>query len=119
MTVSKSKPVPDERKYTVGGRTITGFDNACACAGAIFDICGIVVAVVEQAAPDTGPSPEQLAALERFAARQGRDWKYALNIVWMNGSYGNIGDDSAYLQQIRNNFGPQWLETYEQQGRRV
>lgn len=66
-----------------------------------------------------GPTEPQLAALDRFAARHRNHphgWKEKLWNVWMSGAYGNTPDhpdDSGYLQQIRNNFGPKWLETYE------
>jgi hypothetical protein len=62
------------------------------------------------------PSPEQLAAIRRFAERHGRTWKSALNAAWMRVAYDftarESGDD-ALLQQVRNNFGPSWLHTFQ------
>ena len=61
---------------------------------------------------DNTPTAEQLDALRRFAAVNGRTWKSALNTLWMNGAYNNAvlgGADPGYLQQIRNSFGPSWL----------
>jgi len=57
------------------------------------------------------PSIEQWAALQRFAARHGRTWKATLREAWMSGNYPTTDgeDDAAYLQQIRNTFGPRWL----------
>lgn len=49
------------------------------------------------------PTPEQLAALEVYAAEHGRTWKAQLNDDWMNGRA------SGPLQQVRNQFGPSWL----------
>jgi len=59
------------------------------------------------------PTQEQLKALREFASRNGRNWKSALNAKWMNGAYDWDVDDSASLQQIRNNLGPSWLITYK------
>lgn len=61
------------------------------------------------------PSVEQLAAVRRFAASQGHTWKQALRDAWMRGYYpvGTQGDDSGYLQQLRNTLGPSWLKTFK------
>lgn len=55
---------------------------------------------------------EQLQALKQFADANGRNWKSALNTVWMNGAYNYAvlgGADPGCLQQVRNEFGPSWL----------
>jgi CRISPR/Cas system CSM-associated protein Csm5 (group 7 of RAMP superfamily) len=61
------------------------------------------------------PNCEQLNALKLFAEANGRTWKTKLNTLWMNG-YGDAilgGADTAYLQQVRNNFGPTWLTKFK------
>jgi hypothetical protein len=57
------------------------------------------------------PNAEQLEALKQFAASNGRTWKSALRHAWETGDYGVIQytNQAAYLQQIRNSFGPSWL----------
>lgn len=50
------------------------------------------------------PTQEQLKALLDFAAENGRGWKVKLDEVWMKASGG------PHLQQVRNNFGPSWLQ---------
>jgi len=62
------------------------------------------------------PSPEQLAAIRRFAKRHGRTWKAALNAAWMRAAYdfaARENDDAALLQQVRNSFGPSWLVNFQ------
>ena len=54
------------------------------------------------------PSTEQLEALKAWAALYGRNWKSPLRDAWMTGDYGSF-EQSNYLQQIRNTFGPSWL----------
>ncbi len=54
---------------------------------------------------------EQMESITRFAANNGEKWKSKLNEIWMNGGYGNI-EDSCYLQQIRNQYGPQFLSEF-------
>lgn len=53
-------------------------------------------------------SPEQMDAVQRFAAQMGRTWKSELRDAWMTGNY-PAGCMSNTLQQIRNAFGPSWL----------
>lgn len=56
------------------------------------------------------PNAEQLGAIQRFAARKGRDWKHSLNACWLRASYPGAPDgDAALLQQVRNALGPSWL----------
>ncbi len=65
--------------------------------------------------PMLQPTDEQMAAIERFAKLNGRKSKTVLWSEWMNGSYHHViaqkGDD-ALLQQVRNQFGPTWLEKF-------
>lgn len=57
------------------------------------------------------PDREQAAALVRFAERQGGRWKAELHICWMNAAYPDAPEaDRPLLQQVRNEFGPLWLE---------
>lgn len=59
------------------------------------------------------PSKEQLQAAARFAKRHGRRlWKTRMRSLWMGGSsrrYGASADEAAFLQQLRNECGPLWL----------
>lgn len=55
---------------------------------------------------------EQVNALRDFERRNGRYWKSKLHDIWMTGDYG-YEDDSASLQQIRNQFGPSWLVKFK------
>jgi hypothetical protein len=54
------------------------------------------------------PSTEQVEALKAWAAIYGRNWKSALRQAWMTGEYNGF-ENSHFLQQIRNTFGPSWL----------
>lgn len=57
---------------------------------------------------------EEEAALKRFKAANGRSWKRALNLAWMNGRYPATSDeDIPILQRIRNQRGPSWLQNAE------
>jgi hypothetical protein len=51
---------------------------------------------------------EQFNALARFARYHGRCWKAELRGCWITGHYPSFMD-SGYLQQVRNQFGPDWL----------
>jgi hypothetical protein len=63
------------------------------------------------------PNPDQLQALQNFANANGRRWKQCLRTAWETGDYaGNWHgcdypgeNDFAFLQQVRNQFGPSWL----------
>lgn len=57
------------------------------------------------------PTPEQLKALEKFAAIHGRNWKAPLREAWMTGDYDGF-KESNYLQQLRNTLGPSWLAKF-------
>jgi len=57
------------------------------------------------------PDMEQRAAVRRFARKQGGRWKAELHICWMNAAYPDAPEaDKPLLQQVRNQFGPLWLE---------
>lgn len=58
------------------------------------------------------PNAEQLAAIDRFAADHGRFWKRELRNAWVTGR-DLKHPDGALLRQVRNRFGPSWLETYK------
>lgn len=54
------------------------------------------------------PTPEQVEALKAYAAYHGRNWKSQLHADWMKA--GSAWDGPYYLlQQVRNSFGPTWL----------
>jgi hypothetical protein len=61
-----------------------------------------------------GPSEEQLAAVQAFAAKYANlrgGWKEHLITCWMSGA--DAREPSGHLlRQVRNQFGPSWLETY-------
>lgn len=61
------------------------------------------------------PTSEQVAALRRFHAVNGRAWKSHLNHAWMTGRYADHGaaGDASILQQVRNCFGPSWLVRFK------
>lgn len=55
------------------------------------------------------PTEAQLAALARFQRRYGRIWKAHLRSLWLSDQ---AYEDGALLRQLRNNFGPEWLNAY-------
>jgi hypothetical protein len=57
-------------------------------------------------------TPEQIAALNRFAAEYGRYWKSKLREMWMNGRDA-LREDGCYLRQVRNQQPPSFLDTYK------
>ena len=57
------------------------------------------------------PSTEQMEALKAWATLYGRNWKSSLRDAWMTGDYGSF-EQSNYLQQLRNTFGPSWLVSF-------
>ena len=62
-------------------------------------------------AATTGPGPvpqDVVAALQRFAARNGRRWKSALLTLWETGR-DDRESDGPLLRQMRTNFGPSFL----------
>ncbi len=50
------------------------------------------------------PNNEQVAVLIEFAREHSPHWKRELNAGWLRAAY------PGALQQVRNNFGPEWLE---------
>lgn len=53
---------------------------------------------------------DQREALKLFSEKNGQGWKDKLNLAWTSGSYKGLGSSqSALLQQVRNQFGPEWL----------
>jgi hypothetical protein len=54
------------------------------------------------------PSMKQIEALKAWATIYGRNWKSSLRQAWMTGEYNGF-ENSHFLQQIRNTFGPSWL----------
>lgn len=57
-------------------------------------------------------TPEQRAALDKFAAEHGRYWKSKLRAMWMDGRDAQR-KDGAYLRQVRNQQPPRFLEGYQ------
>lgn len=57
------------------------------------------------------PTTEQIKALNDFARENGRMWKVALRRAWQTGNYEGC-QYAPVLQQIRNTFGPSWLQSY-------
>lgn len=58
----------------------------------------------------SAPTAEQLAALERFAARSGRTWKAKLRDVWLGDP---VIEDQGHLRSLRNELGPRWLQRFK------
>lgn len=54
------------------------------------------------------PNPKQYQALIDFAAKHGRSWKRKLNHDWSHST-----NTSPLLQQVRNQFGPNWLVSFQ------
>lgn len=60
--------------------------------------------------------PEELAALQAFAAEYGREWKSYLEAAWLSHAYKGRhmgGADAGVLRSIRNQFGCEWLRTFK------
>lgn len=57
------------------------------------------------------PTLEQLQALLDFSRENGKNWKQKLSDCWMTGDYKGFAS-SSILQQIRNSFGPSWLDSF-------
>lgn len=58
------------------------------------------------------PTTEQLDALRAFATKYGKNWKERLNDMWWNGT-DDREPNGGLLRQLRNRFGPRWLEAFE------
>lgn len=55
------------------------------------------------------PSEKQLAALAAWKRAKGRTWKQQLRDAWYRAGQG-VADYTPELQQLRNAFGPEWLD---------
>lgn len=69
-------------------------------------------AAVQPVEEHTDLTDDQRVAVAAFRDANGRDWKQKLGVLWMTGNYGRLGigtDQVALLQQVRNQFGPEWL----------
>lgn len=56
-----------------------------------------------------GLTPEQREHLLKYAEENGHGWKQKLNLDWMRAAARVGGEHSGYLQQVRNQLGPEWL----------
>lgn len=57
------------------------------------------------------PDAKQLGAVLAFQAAHGDEWKDKLSASWGHGNYRGVDkSQAALLQQVRNHFGPEWLE---------
>lgn len=54
-------------------------------------------------------TPEQREHLLAYAEENGHAWKQKLNLDWMRAAARVRGEHSGYLQQVRNQLGPEWL----------
>lgn len=58
------------------------------------------------------PTPGQLDALRQYAKENGRCWKARLLDDWLTGRDAKQ-ENGGYLRQVRNQFGPRWLESFK------
>ena len=61
-------------------------------------------------------SPDDIAALQSYAAERGRKWKQDLALDWYNARASfcaEMPDRGAILHGLRNNLGPTWLEGFK------
>lgn len=61
---------------------------------------------------ETSPSPAQLEAIEAYRLKHGSNWKEKLSDAWASGR-DDREPNGHLLRQVRNNFGPEWLEEYQ------
>jgi len=66
--------------------------------------------------PRAEPTFEQVTAVIAYAKEKGKDWKAKLNADWLRAAAMIKGRHSPLLQQVRNQFGPEWLAKFD--GRR-
>lgn len=57
------------------------------------------------------PNEDQLSAIKTFAEKHGRNWKEVLRAKWANGTDANE-QNGHLLRQVRNQFGPVWLNEF-------
>ena len=55
---------------------------------------------------------EQERALQDYKSTHGRYWKHNLKRDWLTGKDASR-PNGHLLRQVRNQFGPKWLEGYE------
>ena len=53
---------------------------------------------------------EQAAAIQAYAEVHGKNWKKQLLDDWLTGK--DASRPNGHLRQVRNQFGPKWLEEY-------
>lgn len=61
-------------------------------------------------------NPEELEAIQTFAAKYGREWKEYLWAAWLSYTYKGKhmgGADTGTLRCIRNQLGNAWLHQYK------
>jgi hypothetical protein len=58
------------------------------------------------------PSPAQLEAIENYRLKHGANWKEKLSEAWASGR-DEREPKAALLRQVRNTFGPEWLQAYQ------
>ena len=64
--------------------------------------------------PTHEPTHDQLDALHVFAELHGRNWRHELITLWQNGTeQAFLPDRAAELRQVRNSFGPGWLQRFK------
>lgn len=85
-------------------RTTTAVANARAAMDHLATLLQSATPVPRQ------PTDAQMATLRAYAAWAGRTWKDKLNQDWQR-ARSDFPGDYAYLQQLRNAFGPSWLIT--------
>jgi hypothetical protein len=56
------------------------------------------------------PTAQQLDALRLVKLTYGRTWRSWLGGAWETGNYASCHSVAPLLQQLRNSFGPSWLQ---------
>lgn len=91
-------------KFPVGSQKYLRYDNLGRITAQDYQ----PKSVATEAAPAL--TDDQRHAIRIFSERNGQAWKEKLNVSWISGSYKGLdSNQSALLQQIRNQFGPEWL----------
>lgn len=111
---SASVSLVEQIAARVGGR-LFGDDNRAelvraAVSEARADINRVAPSIANDSDSDV-PTQEQLQALVRFAAANGRRWKVILMGKWETGK-DEREVDGGLLRQVRNNLGPTWLTRF-------
>lgn len=65
--------------------------------------------------PNYQLTDDDIAVLRAYATKHGRSWKRTLaEVDWCRASYpGMSPQQSGCLQKLRNNLGPEWLDTFK------